>query len=61
MIEAGSKWSDGRGNKFVALKEIVIEDKTWVHYRDNFNTPPKEYSCYKESFLSRFTPLPTDR
>ena len=58
MIETGSKWGTSDGKVFVVLKEINIDGKDWVYYRDNFNTPPNEYSCYKESFVVRFYPLP---
>jgi hypothetical protein len=29
-----------------------------VHYRDDQGNPPREYSCYLESFLQRFRQLP---
>lgn len=57
MIESGTKWSAGDGKDFIVLKEVNIDGKDWVHYRDNFNVPPREYSCYKESFLARFYQL----
>lgn len=60
MIKQGSKWDDGKGKIFRVLHTIEVEGHTWVHYIKN-NAPEdeiREYSCYQESFLSRFTPLP---
>lgn len=58
MIESGTLWTSGDGKEFIVLKEIEVDGKNWVYYRDNFNSPPREYSCYKESFVVRFTRLP---
>jgi hypothetical protein len=59
MIKEGSLWSGGDLRvEFTVLHTIDDEEgHTWVHYRDN-RANPKEYSCYKESFLARFSPLP---
>lgn len=58
-VIVGSRWWAGQGDKFVVIDIITIEGHTWVHYRDEKNNEaPKEYSCYLESFLSRFTGLP---
>ena len=59
-IEEGSKWY-GTGDMrkhFIVIHEVEANGNIWVHYRDNFGDPPREYSCYKESFLQRFTRLP---
>ena len=58
IVKKGSQWWAGEGKKFVVLDEVVIEGYVWIHYRDALGDPPKEYSCYKESFMSRFRPLP---
>lgn len=58
MIESGTIWSGSDGKEFVVLKEVNIDGKDWIYYRDNFNSPPREYSCYKESFVVRFTQQP---
>jgi hypothetical protein len=60
MIKQGSKWDDGKGKIFRVIQIVQIEGHTWIHYindslQENEN---REYSCYQESFLSRFTPLP---
>ena len=61
LIKDGTLWQ-GNNKKFVVLHTIELEGHIWVHYRDHDpskSTPePKEYSCYQESFLARFDPLP---
>lgn len=58
-IKQGSRWigSDYR-TVFIVLHTIEQDGHTWVHYREQDSAPPKEYSCYQESFLQRFTRLP---
>ncbi len=58
-IKLGSRWA-GAGYRqiFVVLAEVKLDDAIWIHYRDEAGEPPREYSCFKDSFLSRFTPLP---
>ena len=62
IIKEGSKWWAGCDKKFVVLHVIEQDGHTWVHYRDEKNrlseSGPREYSCYVESFLSRFSPQP---
>jgi len=61
IIEQGSRWAGTNGKIFVVLSVVIIDDKTWVHYRDaSTDKPPSEYSCYQESFLSRFYPVPPE-
>ena len=60
MIKEGSKWWDGKGKYFRVLSVIEQEGHTWVHYREDLgNKVPavqcKEYSCYQESFVERFS------
>lgn len=57
MIKQGSKWSGNDGKVFVVLHTIEADGHTWIHYRSDSGTP-QEYSCYQESFESRFRPLP---
>lgn len=64
-IKEGSRWSGGGYDKvFVVLAEVETNGNVWIHYRDEnrnnkFSTEGcREYSCYKESFLQRFNPLP---
>jgi hypothetical protein len=56
-IKDGSCWNGG-DKKFIVLHTIEQDGHIWVHYRDEKGDPPREYSCYQESFLSRFTALP---
>ena len=56
-IKQGSRWG-GTDKVFVVLHEIETDGHDWIHYRDDKGDPPREYSCYKESFLLRFRPLP---
>ena len=58
-IKEGSRWtgSDHR-TAFFVLHTIDQDGHTWIHYRDEHGNPPREYSCYKESFLQRFRQLP---
>lgn len=56
ILTVGSKWA-GNDRKVFYIKAIVdIEGHTWVHYGE-YGTD-REYSCYRESFLSRFTSIP---
>jgi hypothetical protein len=61
IVETGSRWWDGRGTYFHVLDVLDIEGKTWVHYIKEGNmsherlSGENEYSCYVESFVSRFT------
>lgn len=58
MIKEGSKWSGSDGKVFHVISVIELEGNTWVHYILENAKEPREYSCYLESFLSRFTALP---
>jgi hypothetical protein len=53
-IKPGSIWSAGDGKEFVVLSVTEIDDHVWVHYRDQ---ACREYSCYLESFVNRFSEL----
>lgn len=58
-IKEGSRWTgNDHSKKFIVLHEIEQDGYDWIHYRDEKGDPPKEYSCYKDSFLSRFRALP---
>ena len=64
MVKVGSKWS-GTGNEkniFRVIHVVELDDHTWIHYIKE-NAPEdsnREYSCYEESFLSRFREIPSD-
>lgn len=58
-VDEGSLWRTSEDKRFRVLKVIKIEDNVWVHYREESKKPKSkttllEYSCYIESFLSRF-------
>jgi hypothetical protein len=59
-IKNGSKWFSSNQKVFVVISTATIEGKDWVYYRAEqpVDHLPSEFSCYVESFLSRFTPLP---
>ena len=61
MVKEGSRWSGSDGQKFHVIHVIELEGHTWVHYiKDKTNdiNEIREYSCYLESFLTRFRALP---
>jgi len=54
-VKNGSKWQGSNGKEFYVINTVELEGHKWVHYKSF--TEEKEYSCYEESFLVRFTPL----
>jgi hypothetical protein len=52
----GSRWLSNDGQKFRVCSTIEIDGNIWVHYikEDARDTKTREYSCYLESFLTRF-------
>lgn len=57
----GSVWMANNGERFRVINSIFLEEDShyWIHYMktgDNRET----YSCYVESFLSRFTEVQDD-
>lgn len=59
-IQNGSRWSGNDGKVFIVINTINVDGHDWIYYRSEkpVDHLPKEFSCYTESFLSRFTPLP---
>jgi hypothetical protein len=59
-VKNGSRWDGASSGVFVVIGSMVIEGKEWIYYRAEKpkDHMPEEFSCYKESFLSRFRPLP---
>lgn len=59
-IKNGSRWHGSDSTVFVVIGTMLVEGKDWVYYRAEKpkDHMPAEYSCYQESFLSRFRPLP---
>lgn len=62
MIKVGSKWVGNGNDRFRVLHVIELEGHTWIHYiKDNATEDSnREYSCYEESFLTRFREIPRD-
>lgn len=55
-VKPQTNWSSTEGRVFTVLHVIRDEQgHTWVHYR---NQDGNEFSCYQESFLSRFRQQP---
>lgn len=52
-VEPGSVWVSINGKTFIVTDLTETEENTWVFYKDQL----RQYSCYLESFLSRFTKL----
>lgn len=62
MIKSGSKWSGNEETIFRVIQVVELDGHTWIHYIKE-NAPEdsnREYSCYEESFLSKFRELPDD-
>ena len=62
MIKVGSKWVGNEDNIFRVIHVVELDDHTWIHYiKENTSEDiNREYSCYEESFLSRFRQVPHD-
>jgi hypothetical protein len=63
IVKQGSRWGTADRKHFLVLSVTEIDGHTWVHYREDrgIKVPAiecKEYSCYLESFVQRFSPLP---
>jgi hypothetical protein len=62
MVIVGSLWTSGDKN-FRVIGVMEVDNHIWVHYREDWgNKVPavecKEFSCYQESFISRFNQRP---
>jgi hypothetical protein len=58
MIKEGTRWSGGDEKIFRVKKRIELDGNIWIHYILENKEDIKEFSCYEESFLSRFRQLP---
>jgi len=59
-VKEGSRWSSLDGKVFHVMHVVDVEGHTWVHYEQDNILESREFSCYLESFLQRFTELPDD-
>jgi len=58
LPKQGSTWVDRDRVVFRIINTVEINGQMWVHYRkENSKAEPQEYSCYVESFLSKFTKI----
>lgn len=61
-VKEGSLWRTADDTRFRVIAIVEAGGHTWVHYRlDKCNpsiTVCQEWSCYEESFVTRFTPTP---
>lgn len=58
IVSPSSNWYDGSGQTFTVLHRVVLDGKTWIHYR---NQQGQEFSCYEEAFLLRFRENANDK
>jgi hypothetical protein len=60
-VREGTKWGSADNKVFVVIHEVEADDgHKWVYYRDAVGNPPREYSCYADSFIQRFTPVASE-
>lgn len=57
-VKQGSNWHDGSGRTFTVIHTIVLDEKSWVHYR---NQQGEEFSCFEEAFVLRFREHANDK
>jgi len=62
-VKEGSIWWAGDSKKFRVISVVEAAGHIWVHYREEPQrwkpaNELKEFSCYQESFVQRFSPLP---
>lgn len=55
VVKEGEIWTSVHGVRFRVIAVIEADGKLWVHYRNESADKPEEYSCYLESFITRFS------
>jgi len=58
MVKERTRWTSSDGKIFHVIHRVELEGHVWIHYILEDKENSTEFSCYEESFLSRFTPLP---
>ena len=62
QVKSGSLWASTDSKKFRVIDVADVDGHTWVHYKNEVQgwdqSSANEYSCYLESFVSRFRILP---
>lgn len=56
MVKEGTKWMSADGKAFHVIHRIELDGHVWIHYIEENKENCREYSCYEDSFLLRFTP-----
>ncbi len=61
-VKPGSLWHS-IDKDFRVISVTEVDGHTWVHYREDLGIKVpalqcREYSCYLESFVQRFSPRP---
>lgn len=61
-VKLGSVWRTTDDKQFMVINIVDAPDgKRWIHYREHAYKKPvlecKEYSCYEESFVERFSEI----
>lgn len=51
-IKLNSCWCDREGKKFTVIQTAILNGNIWVNYQ---NKKGKQFSCFEEAFISRFT------
>lgn len=61
-VKEGTLWRSSDDKRFRVLGVVMTGSDVWVHYREELTgyaqSGAKEFSCFKESFVERFSPTP---
>ena len=57
QVKEGTRWSSGDGNVFHVMNVVEVDGHTWVHYEQDNVPESRTFSCWVESFTSRFIPI----
>ena len=58
VVKVGSRWTSTDTRRvFHVIHVVDVDGKTWVHYEEDNCNECREYSCWLESFLGRFTEI----
>jgi hypothetical protein len=57
QVKEGTRWSSSDGNVFHVINVIEVNGHTWVHYEQDDVPECRLFSCWIESFVSRFSPV----
>lgn len=57
QVKEGTRWSSSEGNVFHVMSVVEVDGQTWVHYEQDNVSECRTFSCWIESFISRFSPI----